>query len=174
LSRTSIPQQPSPPGTRRDSKTNLLEAAQAVVQDQHDRHAQERRAPLHSGVRQRVSILLLLALVGALLLVIRPHWLAGPDSLPAESPAIAEASLRLTMARERDRITAFVRQTGRLPVDLAEAGVSVPGLGYDVLENGAFRLYAQGKDSLLVLGSTDSMGLFLGTSLRDLKNRGRP
>ena len=171
MTKTSTP--PHAPGTGRDSKTNLLEAARAVVQDRHER-ASQARPPLPAGARRRVAALLLVSLTGLLLVIVRPPWLAGPDSVPTESPAIAEASMKLAMARERDRVLAFLQQNGRLPTNLAEAGSNVPGLGYEVLEGGAFRLYAQGKDSLLVLRSTDSLTLFLGTSLRDLKNRGRP
>ena len=174
MTRISTPPHAHPPETKRDSKTNLLEAAKAVVQDRHERASQVRKDGMHPGVRQRVSALLLLSATGVLLLILRPSWLAGPDSLPVETPAIAEASIKLAMARERDRVTAFLKQNGRLPANLAEAGINAPGIGYEVLEGGAFRLYAQGKDSLLVLGSADSMTLFLGASLRDLKNRGRP
>ena len=174
MTRTSTPPHPHAPEIKRDSKTDLLEAARAVVHDRKERETQARAQQLNPGVRRRVGMLLLISLTGVLLLIVRPSWLTGPDTVPPESPLIAEASLKLTMARERDRVTAFQRQNARLPVDLGEAGITVPGLGYEVLENGGFRLYAQGKDSLLVLGSTDSMALFLGTSLRDLKNRGRP
>ena len=165
----------SAPTPKHDSKTDLLEAARAVVQDRKVRADQERRAAaMQPQVKKRVSVLLLLSLIGVLLLVLQPAWLAGPTEAPPETPVIQEASLRLSMVRERDHVAAFIRQHGRLPSDLAEAGVSMAGLGYEALPGGAFRLFAQGKDSLLVLGSADSMSTFLGNSLRDLKNRGRP
>lgn len=157
-----------------DSKTDLLEAARAVVKDRHDKAEQIGAARMHPGVRQRVGFLSLLSLVGLLLLLVRPAWLAGPKAPPAESPAIVEASLRLSMLRERQRVADFARQNGRLPTSLAEAGSTAPGIGYEALPAQHFRLFAQAGESLLVLRSTDAMSHFLGNSLREIKNRGQP
>ena len=164
----------SPPPThdsRHDSKTDLLEAARAVVKDRNEKVAAARMQP---AVRKRVSFLTLLSLAGLLLILLQPSWLAGPKATPAESPVIREASVRLSMLRERQRVTDFAKRTGRLPISLAEAGSTVPGLGYEALPGQQFRLFAQAGDSLLVLRSTDSMAPFLGNSLREIKNRGRP
>lgn len=157
-----------------DSKTDLLEAARAVVKDGQSKADQQAAARMHPAVRKRVSILTLLGLAGMLLVVVRPNWLAGPQGLPAQSPAIVEASLRLSLLRERQRVSDFTRQWGRLPSSLAEAGSVAPGIGYEALPEQHFRLFAQAGDSLLVLRSTDSMSHFLGNSLREIKNRGRP
>ena len=157
--------------SRRDSKTNLLEAARAVVQDRNEKVAAARMQP---AVRKRVSFLSLLSLAGLLLILVRPSWLAGPKAPPPESPAIREASVRLSMLRERQRVADFAKQTGRLPASLAEAGSTAPGLGYEALPDQQFRIFAQAGDSLLVLRSTDLMSHFLGNSLREIKNRGRP
>ena len=78
------------------------------------------------------------------------------------------------MLREQQRVADFLKRTGRLPATLSEAGVSVPGMGYEALPQQEFRLFAQAGDSLLVLRSSDSMTLFLGNSLKEIKNRGRP
>lgn len=162
---------PTAHDSRRDSKTDLLEAARAVVKDRNEKVAAARLQP---AVRKRVSFLTLLSLAGLLLILVQPSWLAGPKATPAESPAIREASLRLSMLRERQRVTDFAKRTGRLPTSLAEAGSSAPGLGYEELAEQQFRLFGQAGDSLLVLRSTDSMAHFLGNSLREIKNRGRP
>lgn len=156
---------------RRDSKTDLLEAARAVVKERNEKVA---AAHLQPAVRKRVSVLTLLSLAGLLLVLLRPSWLAGPKAPPPESPAIREASVRLSMLRERQRVTDFAKQNGRLPISLAEAGSTAPGLGYEALPGQQFRLFAQAGDSLLVLRSSDSMPQFLGNSLKEIKNRGRP
>jgi hypothetical protein len=156
-----------------DSKTDLLDAARAVVKDRSERASQERFTRLQPAVRKRVGILTLLSVVGLGLLVLRPEWLVGPKAVPQETPAVAEASLRLGLLRERQRIVDFIRLNGRLPTSLTEAGVTLTGLGFEAEEAQGFRLYAQVGDSLLVLHSRDSMSGFLGSSLQDIKNRGR-
>jgi hypothetical protein len=155
----------------RDSKTDLLEAARAVIKDGHEK---ARRARLQPEERRRVGFMTVLSVAGLVLVLLQPSWLAGPDALPPETPAIVEASMRLSMIRELQRVSDFEKHTGRLPTSLAEAGSSVPGLGYEALPEQHFRLFAQAGDSLLVLRSTDSISRFLGNSLREIKNRGRP
>ncbi|HEX7025078.1 MAG TPA: hypothetical protein VF187_09710 [Gemmatimonadales bacterium] len=162
------------PGPGRDSKTDLLEAAQAVMKDREEKAAANARSRMRPEVRRRVSILTLIGALGALLVVLQPIWLAGPTSVPPESPAVTDASVRLGMLRERQRIIEFARVHGRLPATLSEAGSKTPGLGYEPGEGQTFKLFAQSGDSLLLLHSTDSMSTFLGNSLQALKNRGRP
>lgn len=157
-----------------DSKTDLLEAAKAVVKERNQKAEQAAARRMQPEVRKRVGVLSLLGMAGLLVIVLQPAWLTGPKALPPESPAIVEASVRLSMLREQQRVVDFVKRTGRLPATLAEAGVSVAGLGYEALSQQEFRLFAQAGDSLLVLRSSDSMTLFLGNSLREIKNRGRP
>ena len=165
MTRTSTP-------TARDSKTDLLEAAREVVKDRHEK--QVAAGKLQPAARKRVSFLMLLAAIGLALLVLQPAWLVGPKTLPPESPAIVEASLRLSLLRERQRVSDFLKQNGRLPTSLAEAGSIAPGIGFEALPQQDFRLFAQAGDSLLVLRSSDSMSHFLGNSLKEIKNRGRP
>ena len=156
-----------------DSKTDLLEAAKAVVKERNAKAGEAAARRMQPEVRKRVGVLSLLGLAGLLVLALQPSWLIGPRGLPPESPAIVEASVRLAMLREQSRVMDFLKRTGRLPATLAEAGVTVPGLGYEALPQQEFRLFAQAGDSLLVLRSSDSMTLFLGNSLREIKNRGR-
>jgi hypothetical protein len=164
----------STPPPVRDSKTDLLDAARAVIKDRNEKAEQLAASRMHPAVRRRVSILTVVGFAGAILLLLQPTWLAGPDAPPVETPAIVEASLRLSMLRERQRVTDFALKQGRLPTSLAEAGSTAPGLGYEALPEQTFRLFAQAGDSLLVLSSTDSMSHFLGNSLKEIKNRGRP
>lgn len=156
----------------RDSKTDLLEAAREVVKDRHEKDVAAGK--MQPAARKRVSFLTLLALGGLTLLALQPAWLVGPKRIPVESPAIVEASLRLALLRERQRVSDFLKQHGRLPASLAEAGSIAPGIGFEALPQQDFRLFAQAGDSLLVLRSTDSMSHFLGNSLKEIKNRGRP
>jgi len=159
----------------RDSKTDLLEAAKAVVKERNEKAEQAAARRMRPEVRKRVGVLSLLGLIGLLIVVLQPVWLTGPKALPPESPAIVEASVRLALLRDQQRVLDFLKRNGRLPATLSEAGgVDLPGLGYEALPQQEFRLFAQAGDSLLVLRSSDSMTHFLGNSLREIKNRGRP
>lgn len=158
----------------RDSKSNLYEAAVAAVKDREVAAAQ---APRPDLVRPRrrggMWFLLGLGLVGGALLLWQPVWLTGPDAPPPESPALAAASLRLSLLRERRRVTDFAQQHGRLPSTLSEAGSPLPELEFQPSGRDRFTLSGRVGDSLIVLRSTDSMETFLGGSLRVIKDRGR-
>jgi hypothetical protein len=165
--------QPQRPPPLRDSKSSLYEAALAVVKAQ---ESTPRDPPLFKpGVgRGWMLVLLLLGLAGAILLLVRPLWLAGPDALPPESPSVAAASLRLTLLRERQRVLTFSREHGYLPATLGETGSTHDDIRYQATESGRFVLSAQTGDSLIRLGSGDSLTEFLGGSLQRIKNRGKP
>ncbi len=162
------------PTPLRDSKSNLYEAARAAIEDQESKADQERTARMSaSGRRRSFGLLFLVGLTGALLLILRPVWLVGPDRPPPESPAVATASLRLGMLRERDRIFEYRRSNGRLPATLAEAGIALPDLLYQVQGVDSFQLTGQSGDSVIVLQSGDDMTAFLGGSLQVIRDRGR-
>jgi hypothetical protein len=165
----SAPQRPPPP---RDSKSNLYEAALAVVQA---RDAASQQVPLFKPAAGRGWMigLLLLGLAGAIILLVRPGWLTGPDTLPVESPGVAAASLRLTLLRERQRVLTFSREHGYLPATLGEAGSTRDDIRYQATGSGHFVLSAQAGDSLIRLGSADSLSEFLGESLLRFKTRGK-
>ena len=169
----SAPQRPPPPPPPRDSKSNLYEAALAVVKAQ---DAAPRQLPLFNkpaaGLGWMLG-LLLLGVTAAILLVVRPIWLAGPDQLPAETPAVAAASLRVSLLRERQRVLTFSREHGYLPLTLGEAGSTRDDIRYQATGSGHFVLWAQAGDSLIRLGSGDSPAEFLGSSLLRIKNRGK-
>lgn len=165
----SAPQRPPP---LRDSKSSLYEAALDVVKSREQAAAQTVAPEAASSGRGWLLLLLLIGLLGALLLLLRPVWLAGPKSLPPESPGVAAASLRLELLRERQRVLVFSRQHGRLPATLKEAGSRRDDFQYVPAGPDAFRLSGRVGDSLITLGSTDSLPAFLGQSLQRLKNRG--
>jgi hypothetical protein len=162
---------PAPQAPVRDTKSSLYEAALAAVKDREEAaRTQQRGFVPPRGRRRRLTILLVIAAAGAALLVARPDWLAGPDAPPPEPPGLAAASLRLTLLRERRRVTDFSRTRGRLPATLLEAGSGQDDLGYEA-SGDLFRLWGTAGDSLISLRSTEPFGAFLGTSLRQIRNR---
>jgi hypothetical protein len=162
------------PGAARDTKSVLYEAAVEAVQDRASQAKAKASRPARASRRGvRNAFLLLLATAGAVLLVLRPNWLVGPDSVPAETPAIAAASLRIVLVRERDMVFRYQRRTGTLPVRLADAGVHATDLEYRH-EGPAFTLSGQAGDSLITIRSTDSVTTFLGDSFSRLRHRNTP
>lgn len=160
------------PATRAESKEALLNAAQAAVHEAKRKAASERRQTRHS------SRVVLLVAAGALfassvyLLAVRPAWFFTPP-LPPDPPEVREASLRLTLAREAERVRRFHVARGRLPGTLAEAGGAVKGLDYEVRPDGTFAVRAPLGAGTLELRSTDRVDRFLDDSWQVIMNRGR-
>ena len=165
---------PQRPPQLRDSKSDLYEAALQVVkaQEQAAAEAPPRRS---RAARQPIvlPILMLLALIGALLLLLRPVWLAGPTAPPKEPPGVEAATLRLELLRERQRVFRYSSAHGRLPATLAETGSLRADFQYAASES-SFSLSGRAGDSLITLRSTDSLPTFLGQSLQRFKRRATP
>lgn len=157
----------------RDSKSDLLDAARAAIQDREVKAAEAAIAARMVPRKRRLGILILIGLAGIVLLVLQPMWLVGPKAPPPETPRVAIASVRLALLRQRSQIVNFTKARGRLPADLAEAGAIVPGVQYERTGDGAFRLIAGAGDSVIVLRSSDSMKPFLGRSIGIIMNRGQ-
>lgn len=162
---------PQRPPQLRDSKSELYEAAREVMKAREQAAQLPKVKPPASRVTWLI-VLLLVGLVGALLLLLRPVWLAGPTALPPESPGIAAASLRLELLRERQRVFVYERAHGRLPASLTETGSLRHDLQYLPSGPSQFSLSGRAGDSLITLRSTDSLPTFLGESLRRFKTRG--
>lgn len=163
---TSPQRESRPP---RDSKSNLYEAALAAVKDRQEA-AQRPQARPRTRVRW-VTLLLLLGLIAAILLLVRPVWLVGPKAPPAESESIVAASFRLTLLRERQRVFDYTKRHGHLPATLVEAGSPRSDIRFQTTGPLAFNLSARAGDSLITLHSSDSLGAFLGESLKAIRNR---
>ncbi|HEU5219848.1 MAG TPA: hypothetical protein VFU23_14405 [Gemmatimonadales bacterium] len=157
----------------RDSKSALLEAAHAAVEDQVQK-AQDRAIRPVAAQRGPLLVFGVIAVTGIVLLVWQPTWLAGPRTLPAESPTVVTAGLRIGLIRQRQRVFDYFTAHGRLPTSLAETGDSMPGVSYARQEDTAFTLTAGAGDSIVVLRSGDAQASFLGNSLRIIKRRGSP
>jgi len=155
----------------RDSKSDLLDAARAAIQDREEKAAEAARAGRLVPRKRRLGVLILLGTAGLIILALQPMWLVGPKALPVEPPPVAAASLRLALVRQWSQIVEFARTRGRLPANLAEMGDSVPGIGFERTGEGAFRLTGHAGDSMIVLHSTDSIPAFLGQSIGIIRNR---
>jgi hypothetical protein len=163
----TTPPQPSP------EKRALLDAYDAAL------HAKRGDPPASPAGERRsvhpVTVLSLLVLVAVAvwLSAARPDWVFA-RGMPAQSPAVREASLRLAMALQFRRIERFQDSAGHLPAHLDETGQPVGNLTYTMTQFGGFVL--EGADSALhlTLRSEDSLAAFVGDSYRVLSRRGAP
>lgn len=155
----------------RDSKSDLLDAARAVVKDS-EAKATELAVASRSVPRRRLGVLGTIGVAGLVLLAVQPVWLTGPKTAPPDPPPVAAAGLRVALLRQRQLVFDYARTHGRLPVSLAEAGDSLPGVRYDRGRDSAFTLTGSVGDSVVVLQSSEPQVVFLGNSLKILRNRG--
>lgn len=158
--------------TDTDQKQDLLNAAQAAVADAKAKAGTRAgEAGPVSRAREIATVAgLVLTLVGFALAAFRPAWFLTPPPEP-EPPVIQEASVRLTLVREAQRIHGWRMATGRLPADLAEAGTPVAGLAYDRINDSVFAVSLPHGASLVTLRSTDSLSTFIGGAVATVAAR---
>lgn len=168
------PAQPARNNPPKDTKSVLYEAAVQAVQDR----AQVAKARVEQSPRKKrrgsfIPVLAVVGLVGAVLLLVRPTWLEGPTSIPPETPAVAAASLRVVLVRERDIVLRYLRRTGSLPATLEAAGSNTAGLDY-LRVGSEFSVTGHAGDSIITIRSSDSVVTFLGDSFDRLRHRSAP
>lgn len=163
---------PSPAPSGQPDRRALLEAYQNLVRSEQDRRESESHLqpaePSGHGFWITTSVTIIV--LGALL-VLQPAWLF--TKMEQEPPAVSEASLRVRMFVEIDRIERFRSDSGRLPATLAEAGVPPDGLIFNV-EDGRYTLTGVNGALSLVYSSDTPPQTFLGDSYRLIRERGRP
>ena len=157
-----------------ERKKALLDAAQDAVQDAHEKAAQRRGQARRNWSRIVVTVLgLAIFALGIYILAVRPSWFFTPPP-PPESVQIQEASVRLMLVREASRVRQYRAAHGKYPATLAESGSPVSNVDYTVLGDSAFRLVTNWGEETIGLSSSDSVGAFLGNSLKIIASRGRP
>jgi hypothetical protein len=156
--------------TPRQSKSALLEAAQAAIADQRGRSPRPPSAPeppRRTALRVTLGILII---VGAVLLGLRPSWIAGVAPRP-ESPAVVAASATLALVEAVSRVNAFRQIRGTLPRSLAEAGVRDRDMVYRQLSGDTFEIELVAGDSTVTIRSTDSLRAVVADAIRTLERR---
>ena len=159
-------------------KQALLEAFDSVLKQQaENREADLREEAARRRSRNRVRPTIWAAAVLALFLctylyIERPEWLF-PASVPPESIAIQEASLRIGMANVAQHVERYRQRRGKLPSTLLEAGTQVEGITYHPLDSTEWRLIGSHAGIELTLASREPLTRFLGNSFEVISRRSR-
>jgi hypothetical protein len=168
----------APTASASPQKQALLEAFDSVLKKQaEEREAERLEAEARRRNRNRVrpSILVSAVLVlflCAYLYVERPDWLF-PASVPPESVAIKEASLRIGMANAAQHVERYRQRTGKLPKTLVEAGTQVEGIIYQPVDSTTWRLVGSHAGLELTLASREPLTKFIGNSFEVIARRPR-
>lgn len=162
------PPQPLPPPVGKVDRRALLEAYQEVVRTTKARPSVKRFV---GPVRRPFSMAIGLTIAGlTALLVFQPRWMFNRPA--PEPPQLQEASLRVRMFVEIDRLDRFKQQKGRWPTDLAEAGGDTVGLNFERRGEGYIMTGSNGPISLRYsYGSSPEA--FLGNSYQLIRGRGK-
>jgi hypothetical protein len=160
-----------PPPQSQVSREALLAAKQALIQDQDRKRAEDAKGePLPKSRRGMQVTLVVVAVALAAVLVVRPAWLF--PAIEAESPALKEASLRVRIYIEAERVERFRRNAGKLPNTLLESGGDTTGLQY--LQDGqSFSITGGNAGQALTYRSTMPTAEFLGNSYTVIRARNR-
>lgn len=156
------PAKPLRPPSGKVDRRALLQAYQEVVRTTKLKPAPKRaeapdRRPFWIGVGATIAGLVAL-------LVFQPSWLFNRPE--PETPQLQEASLRIRMYVEIDRVERFKAAAGRWPTDLLEAGGDSTGLVFErrgegfILSgnNGIIQLrYQSGSPAEAFLGNSYDM-----------------
>lgn len=161
--------QPSP------EKQALIEAYERVLLADAEKREKDQAARPEGPPRRRlhpVVVLSLLVLIGvsAYVGVARPAWLFERGA-PTEPVSMQEASLRLAMAMQFQRIERFRAQSDRLPTTMEEAGPVMPGVRYQARHPDGFTLTGTNGAVTLTLQSTESVSAFVGNSYELIQGR---
>lgn len=154
------PPEPKPPPTGTPDRRALLAAYQDVIREVKTQPRQRRRLPVPSRAPFWVAVSVVILGLTALL-VFQPAWLFNKP--PVETPQEQEASLRIRMYVEIDRIARFKDTHRKLPETLSEAGSDGSGLLYEH-HGDSFALSGRNASLELTYRSGESPDAFLGSS----------
>ena len=165
-----------PPNAASPEKKALLAAFDTVIKTAAEEREMERLAAEARRRSRGASRLLLvvcaviLTFVLVYLYVERPEWIFPVAS--AESPAVRQASLRISVANAAQHIERYRHQRGQLPVTLEQAGANAAGITYQRTAAG-YQLEGEGDGIRVSFTSGESLMRFIGNSFEVIARRTR-
>jgi hypothetical protein len=168
MAKTPPPAPTPPPGS--PDRRALLEAFQEVVRTEQEKKSSS--APSVPSPTRWAYWLIMTAVIAGLVavLVVQPGWLFSKPI--EEPPALREASLRVRMFVEIERVDQYRSQMGHLPSSLAEAGADSTGLKYTHDSTG-FSITGVNEGLSLTYTSPTPPRDFLGNSYALISQRRR-
>ncbi len=166
------PTPPAPPSTPTGTpdRKALVEAFQDVVRTEKEKKTGDMH-PVSEKSYVYSVVMVVLAVATATILVIQPAWLF-PKAI--EQPAaLREASLRVRMYVEIDKIERYKSAKGTYPETLAAATVDSTGLKYVVSGSGYTLTGADRKGLSLTYYSSTPPKEFLGNAYSFISSRKR-
>jgi hypothetical protein len=145
------------------SEQERASAIASVLRDQ-EQKAQVRGRIRPPGDKPLLPQLLYLVLATAVSVYVwfgSPSWLE-PDAVPPPPVSVEEASVRLAIFLQAQRIEAYREENGRLPAFLEEAGPRAPGVSYRRMDSRTYLIRGQGERVGLTYTSDQAPDLFLG------------
>jgi hypothetical protein len=167
----------TPPSAASPEKKALLAAFDTVLKTAAEEREMEHLAAEARRRSRGVSRLLLvvcavvLTFVAVYLYVERPEWAFSAPTLP-ESPAVRQASLRISVANAAQHIERYRQQRGELPVTLEQAGANGAGISYQRTAAG-YQLEGEGDGIRVSFTSGESLTRFVGKSFEVIARRTR-
>lgn len=167
--------EPTPPTTPRPTtgtpdRKALVEAFQNVVRTEKEKKIGDMHAVSEKS-RVFTVFMVILAVASLATLFLQPAWLF--PRAPEQSQELRDASLRVRMYVEIDKIERFKSAKGSYPDDLTEAAVDTAGLVY-VLSGNDYTLTGTDRGLSLTYFSTTPPKEFLGNSYTFISGRKRP
>ena len=130
---------PTPPSPE---KRALIDAYESALKASAERRDPNAAPPGPGRTRPVFWVILMVTLAGAgAIAILRPEWI-GIETALVEPPAVREASLRLAVALEAQRVLRYQREHGQLPTTLADAGGTMPGVSYKPSRDGIYEISA--------------------------------
>ena len=158
-------------------KQALLEAFDTVLKTQAEQREAE-RAEAEARRRGRgasrllmVACTTIIVFTSVYLYVERPDWVFPPPA-EAESVAVREASLRISLANAAQHIERYKQQTGQLPTSLQQAGAHGAGISYERASTG-YRLHGETDGIRVTFSSGEPLTRFIGNSFEVISRRPR-
>lgn len=168
---------PAPTASASPEKKALLAAFDTVLKTAAEERELERLAAEARRRNRGVSRLLLVVcavivtFVSVYLYVERPEWIF-PAASPPESPAVRQASLRISVANAAQHIERYRQQRGQLPATLEQAGANGTGISYQRTEAG-YQLEGESEGIRVSFTSGESLTRLVGNSFEIIARRTR-
>lgn len=153
----------------------MADALADVLQEQKKKTEQHRATGVREGKKKSSPgtwiVLVLLVGLSGYVWIGSPAWL--PSGQPSIPPTLIEAGIRVEIFHEALRVESFLRDRGRLPKDLTEAGDPYAEVDYQQVDPATYRLAVAGPVGLVEYVSSDSLELFLGDAEQVIRTGGK-